>query len=134
MKIDTLASLGILGDIRQRLGAENPDDVSRDKVIEKMSPEDAVSTWCGWTLGDEGWGQKIIGLYKSLSEAKKELENSITCQTEDELRVLVELLSHPPFKYNASIFDRRISRLRHEAVTKWNSRKQGQFQRLRHAP
>ena len=75
------------------------------------------------TDGTYAWPNNREG--DMLREAKKELENSITCQTEDEFRVLVELLSHPPFKYNASIFDRRISRLRDEAVTKWNSRKQG---------
>ena len=68
MEIDKLARLGILGDIRQGCGAKGPDDESRDKFIAKMDAEEAVATWCGWSLGDEGWGRRIIGLYKSLSK------------------------------------------------------------------
>lgn len=68
MKIDKLARIGILGDVRQRCGAKTPDDKSRDRLIEEMSAEEVVATWTGWILGDESWGRKIIGMYKELSK------------------------------------------------------------------
>ncbi len=44
---------------------------------------------------------------------------SISIQTEDELRVLVELLCHTK---GSRGFDLRISRLRDEALSKWHTR------------
>jgi len=63
------------------------------------------------TDGTYAWPNSREG--DMLREAKKEIENSITVQTEDELRVLVELLCHSK---GAPGFDQRISRLRDEAV------------------
>lgn len=44
---------------------------------------------------------------------------NISCRTEDELRVLVELLCHSK---GAPGFDKRITRLREEALSKWHKR------------
>lgn len=55
-----------LGEIRQRLGAENEYDQSYDDRISRMSPKEIVAKWCGWVLGDEDWGNEIVTFYEDL--------------------------------------------------------------------
>lgn len=75
-KLKLLKKMGILGDIRQRLGAKNEEDTSFDKTIEMMSTRDIVAAEYGWELGDNSWGYNIIDLYLRLTKAlDKEKEN-----------------------------------------------------------
>ena len=71
-KIELLREMRILGDIRERLGAKDSHDESRDGVIEMLSPRDLVATKFGWELGDNSWGYNIIDMYLEIT---KELEN-----------------------------------------------------------
>jgi hypothetical protein len=64
--VEILDELGELGDIRQRLGAKDESDASRDHRINKMSATEIVRTYAGWHLGDGSWGGQILGLYKEL--------------------------------------------------------------------
>lgn len=42
-------------EIRQRLNLEDPNDTSKDFLIEKMTPFERVKKLAGWHLGDDGW-------------------------------------------------------------------------------
>ena len=58
-KLARLKNLKILGAVRKRLGASDDDDTSFDYLIKDMSPEDLVSAWCGWYLGDERFFKRM---------------------------------------------------------------------------
>jgi len=63
-----------IADMRQRLGLE-PDDISRDTEIEKMSPTDRLGLIAGWNLGYSGWEHTILNWVRDagfkVSEAAK---------------------------------------------------------------
>ena len=63
--------IGILQDVRQRLGAKNEDDTSYDDIIAKMSAKEIMAKWCGWNLGDEGWANLIINIYENIKSNVK---------------------------------------------------------------
>lgn len=58
-----------LGDIRQRLGAVDENDPSRDKRINEMTAEELVAAKCGWEIGDESWAETYIEIYRRLVAA-----------------------------------------------------------------
>jgi len=62
---------GILGDIRQRLGAENENDASFDEKINEMDARSLVNAWSTWHLGYESWGEDIIDMYEFLKCSEK---------------------------------------------------------------
>ena len=64
--VEKLRGVGRLGDIRQRLGAKDGADESRDERINGMSPIELVGSWTGWTLGDEYWGRAVVRMYQAL--------------------------------------------------------------------
>ena len=64
----------LLEDVRQRLGAKDEDDDRFDNQINEMTPQEIVANWCGWTLGDNSWGNIIIGMYENITNATKEVE------------------------------------------------------------
>ena len=70
-KVLKLRDLGILGDVRQRLGAAGEFDKSEDSRIEAMPPNQLVGLWSGWNLGDESWAEDIIKMYEELGGAVK---------------------------------------------------------------
>ena len=54
--IDKLRQLGVLGDVRQRVGANDENDDSKDYIINGFNNSELVGCWCGWNLGDgEHW-------------------------------------------------------------------------------
>jgi len=50
----------ILGCVRERLGAENAEDESKDAKIKRMTPHEFVGAWSGWKFGDESWAGSFI--------------------------------------------------------------------------
>lgn len=70
--IGVLEDNGILGDIRQRLGASDEKDTSRDSRIESMNPRMLTAIAFGWELGDDNWGYQIIDMYEALKEDLKD--------------------------------------------------------------
>lgn len=72
-KLVILEENGILGDIRQRLGAEDENDTSRDARIIHMGARMLTAIAFGWELGDDNWGYQIIDMFVTL---KKELEDT----------------------------------------------------------
>ncbi len=59
-----------LGDVRQRLGAEDENDTSFDDKINEMSSQEIVEKWSGWNLGDEAWASQMIEMFTSLNEER----------------------------------------------------------------
>lgn len=55
-----------LADIRQRLGASDENDTSRDEQINAMTAEQLVAKKSGWEIGDESWGASYIEIYRQL--------------------------------------------------------------------
>ena len=71
--VDFLELSGDIGDIRERLGAENEDDESFDEQINAMSSKEICMAWSGWNLGDGSWAKEIINMYLELEKTKHEL-------------------------------------------------------------
>lgn len=69
MDIDKINEV-VLGAVRQRLGAKDEEDTSKDKIISKLTPEEITEKYCGWELGSESWGSTIINIYKELKDIK----------------------------------------------------------------
>jgi len=67
--MEEMDHLGILGDVRERLGADNEDDDSKDYKFKDMSAADIVAAWTAWQLGDEAWAYNIISMHKVLEES-----------------------------------------------------------------
>lgn len=76
--VEILEQVGILDDVRERLGASDENDTSFDHKIERMNPEQMVAKWSGWELGDESWGTTIIDYYKQIIEIKAETSTMMT--------------------------------------------------------
>lgn len=70
--ITKLKQLGILGEIRQRLGAENENDTSMDSRVNKLSNHDLTAAYCGWCLGSESWWNTLKVLFDSLERFDEE--------------------------------------------------------------
>ncbi len=70
--IEILDQEGVLGDIRQRLGASDEFDTSKDNKISRMDARELTAVCYGWELGDDTWGYSIIDLYENL---KKEIQS-----------------------------------------------------------
>ena len=66
--VEKLESIGKLGDVRQRMGAENEDSTTCDERINKAKPAVLVAKWCGWNLGDEDWWWIMLRMYDELRE------------------------------------------------------------------
>ncbi len=65
-KIEALTQLGIIGAVRQRMGADSEKDMSRDDVINRMGADDLVKKWAGWHLGDESWWTTMKAYYDGI--------------------------------------------------------------------
>jgi hypothetical protein len=67
-KLSKLKRLGILGDVRQALGADSEHDESKDKKIISSSNEDIIGLYSQWHLGDKYWGKDFISKFKALEK------------------------------------------------------------------
>lgn len=77
--VDKLIEIGCIGDIRQRLGAKDENDTSRDDKINSLSNTELVELWCGWHLGSGSWWLQMKGLFDKLENyqpAKIDFNNS----------------------------------------------------------
>lgn len=63
---EKLRDLGMLGSIRQRLGAKNENDTSVDKLINRMTADELMYEWAGWKLGYGDWWIDMKGKYDRL--------------------------------------------------------------------
>ena len=61
----------ILGDVRQRMGADNEKDTAFDDEIRQMTPDQIAEKWCGWNLGDESWARTILSIVRDAEEAEE---------------------------------------------------------------
>jgi len=68
--IEKLTELAIIGDIRQRLGASDENDTSKDYKINEMSNYELIKKWCGWNIGDEEWWVTMKYNYDMLEKMK----------------------------------------------------------------
>jgi len=67
--VEKLSRLGILQQIRQRLGAhDGAGDTLYDNDINEMSNTELISTWSGWILGDESWWDDMKHNFDELEE------------------------------------------------------------------
>ncbi len=53
--VEKLKNLGILGAVRQRLGANGQSDDVYDEDINQMDNSKLIEQWCAWHLGDGSW-------------------------------------------------------------------------------
>jgi hypothetical protein len=63
---DRLRDLGILGDIRKRLGAKDEKDSSFDNQIDLMTADEIMSEWSAWKLGSSEWWKDMNRKYNCL--------------------------------------------------------------------
>ena len=70
--VEKLTQLGIIGDIRQHLGADDENDTSFDNMINKMNNSALVEAWTGWNLGGGYWCWSVMKAhYDRLEELSK---------------------------------------------------------------
>lgn len=69
-KVEKLKALGILGAVRQRLGANDEHDDVYDEDINEMNNSKLVEQWCGWKLGDGSWWTDMKYFFDKLEEMK----------------------------------------------------------------
>ena len=70
--VEVLEHYGWIGDVRERMGASDENDTSKDDKINDLEPNEVVAKWVGWNLGDEMWCYTIIGMYEQIKQAKDE--------------------------------------------------------------
>ena len=69
--VEKLIALGIIGDVRQRLGADGENDASSDTRINQMDNSQLVEQWAGWHLGDGSWWTTMKAYYDGLEQLSK---------------------------------------------------------------
>lgn len=69
--IEKLTRLGIIRDVRLRLGVDDENDTSIDTVINEMSNSELVEQWSGWHLGYSSWWTTMKAYYDGLEELSK---------------------------------------------------------------
>jgi len=70
-KVEILKQIGIIGDIRQRLGAKDENDTQMDIRINVYSTDQLVKAWAGWQLGDGSWWTTMKSYYDKIEELDK---------------------------------------------------------------
>lgn len=75
--VEKLQTIGILGIVRQRLGAINENDVNVDKTINQMDSSQIVYHWAEWYLGDGGWWFKMKNYYDRLEKMTNSQKQNI---------------------------------------------------------
>ena len=68
--VEKLDELGILGDIRQRMGANDIFDNLYDNDINEMTHDDILKAWSGWRLGDPSWWSTMKSYFDRLEDLK----------------------------------------------------------------
>jgi len=69
--VEKLTQLGIIGDVRQRLGAYDENDTSSDSRINQMENSQLIKQWAGWHLGDGSWWTTMKAYYDGLERLSK---------------------------------------------------------------
>ncbi len=66
--VEKLEQLGILGEVRKRLGSGDESDDSCDSDINGMTNSDLVKHWCGWHLGYDSWWTTMKNYFDRLED------------------------------------------------------------------
>ena len=69
--VEKLTQLGIIGDVRQRYGAEQAADESKDEFINKQTNDDLMKAYCAWHLGYCSWWTEMKAYYDGLERLSK---------------------------------------------------------------
>ena len=70
-QVEKLEHVGILSNVRQRLGAKDENDESLDEKINKLSNSKCIGLSMGWELGDDSWWHDAKGQFDELEELDK---------------------------------------------------------------
>ena len=70
-QVEKLNQIGILGKVRQRLGAENEADEKHDDKINELSNSKCIGLSIGWELGDDNWWHDAKSDFDKLEELDK---------------------------------------------------------------
>ena len=116
--VEKLESLGILGDVRERLGAEDENDTSKDERINHMTPDRLVTEWCGWEIGDPIWWSKMKGYFDFLTTnvELEDVDDEKLLAQYDQARVNLGLSS----SFDQTLVD-KISELKNEIILRMKS-------------
>jgi hypothetical protein len=69
--IEKLDELGILGNVRESLGADDAQDTSRDDTINHLTNRDLIAQWSQWHLGSKTWWITMKSMFDELEEMDK---------------------------------------------------------------
>lgn len=69
--VEKLTQLGIIGAVRQRLGADDENDEKMDNRINGMNNNQLIKHWTGWHLGDGEWWTQMKAYYDGLERLSK---------------------------------------------------------------
>lgn len=69
--VEKLKKIGILGAVRQRMGADDENDDVYDEDINKLGNSELVEKYCGWELGDGSWWTDFKYFFDSLCKMEQ---------------------------------------------------------------
>jgi len=69
-QVERAEEVGILGAIRQALGAEDEVDETYDAKINGLSNSQLISLWCQWELGSKTWWISMKSYFDHLESIK----------------------------------------------------------------
>ena len=69
--VEKLKELGILSDVRQRLGSDGKEDDQFDEKINTMSHTKLIALHTGWHLGDDSWWYTLKSKFDRLEELEQ---------------------------------------------------------------
>ena len=69
--VEKLQKIGILGDVRESLGAEDAKDETYDDTINEMNNSTLIEQWCRWHIGDRSWWTTMKSNFDRLEEMDK---------------------------------------------------------------
>lgn len=68
--VEKLKQIGILGDIRQRLGADSAKDDTYDEEINLLDSHEILKQYSAWILGDKHWWSELKSVFDRLENLK----------------------------------------------------------------
>ena len=66
--IEKLKRIGIIGNIRQRYGASDENDPSKDEIINQLNNDQIMEAWSSWNLGYSGWWELMNSYFDKLEQ------------------------------------------------------------------
>ena len=100
--VEKLKAAKMLAEVRQRMGAESPEDDSYDEDINKLTHSQCVAKYAGWYLGDDTWWTDLKELFDTLEKSSLEVEE------EKNTPIHIKVIRRGYEKYTLTTVDKEV--------------------------